>query len=155
MRRARSTRCCWSRKKGRRRRSRPWAKWLASAVCSARSTPIAAAITSTPRRLARRSRRRNKPRWDGLYRILGSSISRPIRRRRAGAPSGCFGTLQGRLPKELRLAGLKTVEAANAWLKAHYIAEHNAAFAIKAEQQGTAFVADRHEAWREALCVIE
>ena len=47
------------------------------------------------------------------------------------------------------------MEAANAWLKAHYIAEHNAAFAIKAEQPGTAFVADRHEAWREALCVIE
>ena len=47
------------------------------------------------------------------------------------------------------------MEAANAWLKAHYIAEHNAAFAIKAEQPGTAFVADKHEAWREALCVIE
>ena len=31
----------------------------------------------------------------------------------------------------------------------------NAAFAITAEQQGTAFVADKHEAWREALCVIE
>jgi len=40
-------------------------------------------------------------------------------------------------------------------LKAHYIAEHNAAFAIKAEQPGTAFVADRHEAWRQTLCVIE
>jgi hypothetical protein len=66
-----------------------------------------------------------------------------------------FCTLQGRLPKELRLAGIKNVEAANAWLKAHYIAEHNAAFAIKAEQQGTAFVADRHQVWREALCVIE
>jgi hypothetical protein len=72
-----------------------------------------------------------------------------------GRSERMFGTLQGRLPKELRLAGIKTVEAANAWLKAHYIAEHNAAFAIKAEQQGTAFVADRHEAWREALCVIE
>jgi len=35
------------------------------------------------------------------------------------------------------------------------MAEHNAAFAIKAEQPGTAFVADRHQAWREALCVIE
>jgi hypothetical protein len=66
-----------------------------------------------------------------------------------------FGTLQGRLPKDLRLAGITTVEAANAWLKAHYLAEHNAAFAIKPEQQGTAFVADRHQAWRETLCVIE
>jgi transposase len=72
-----------------------------------------------------------------------------------GRSERMFGTLQGRLPKDLRLAGIRTVEAANAWLKAHYRAEHNAAFAITAEQQGTAFVADRHEAWREALCVIE
>jgi hypothetical protein len=72
-----------------------------------------------------------------------------------GRSERMFGTLQGRLPKDLRLAGIRTVEAANGWLKAHYIAEHNAAFAIKAEQQGTAFVADRHQAWREALCVIE
>jgi len=72
-----------------------------------------------------------------------------------GRSERMFGTLQGRLPKDLRLAGISTVEAANAWLKAHYLAGHNAAFAIKAEQQGTAFVADRHQAWREALCVIE
>ena len=72
-----------------------------------------------------------------------------------GRSERMFATLQGRLPKDLRLVGIRTVEAANAWLKAHYIAEHNAAFAIKAEQVGTAFVADRHEAWREALCVIE
>jgi hypothetical protein len=72
-----------------------------------------------------------------------------------GRSERMFGTLQGRLPKDLRLAGIVTVEAANTWLKAHYLAEHNAAFAIKAEQQGTAFVADRHQAWREALCVIE
>ena len=26
---------------------------------------------------------------------------------------------------------------------------------ISAEQEGTAFVADRHEAWRETLCVVE
>jgi len=72
-----------------------------------------------------------------------------------GRSERMFGTLQGRLPKDLRLAGITTVEAANAWLKAHYLAEHNAAFAIKPEQDGTAFVADRHQAWREALCVIE
>src|SRR6202007_3322235 len=72
-----------------------------------------------------------------------------------GRSERVFSTWQGRLPKDLRLAGISTVAAANAWLKAHYMAEHNAAFAIKAEQQGTAFVADRHEAWREALCVIE
>ena len=72
-----------------------------------------------------------------------------------GRSERTFGTLQGRLPKDLRLAGITTVEAANAWLKATYIAQHNAAFAIKAEQEGTAFVADAHGAWRETLCVIE
>src|SRR5665213_3666775 len=124
-------------------------------VCFARSTPIGAVIISRLRRLARSYRGRNKPRWDGPCRILGSSTSRRIRRKRAGAPSGCSARCRARLPKDLRLAGIRTVEAANAWLKAHYIAEHNTAFAITAEQQGTAFVADRHEAWREALCLIE
>ena len=72
-----------------------------------------------------------------------------------GRSERAFGTLQDRLPKELRLAGITTVAAANAWMKAHYIGEHNAAFAVLPEQEGSAFVADRHEAWREALCVIE
>ncbi|CAN0287977.1 unnamed protein product, partial [Phaeothamnion confervicola] len=72
-----------------------------------------------------------------------------------GRSERVISTLQGRLPKDLRLAGINAVEAANTWLKAHYIAEHNAAFATKAEQQGTAFVADKHQAWRETLCVIE
>src|SRR5476651_2536599 len=72
-----------------------------------------------------------------------------------GRSERAFGTLQGRLPKDLRLAGITTVDAANAWLKSTYIAEHNTAFAIRAEQEGTAFVPDRHEAWRETLCVIE
>jgi transposase len=72
-----------------------------------------------------------------------------------GRSERAFGTLQDRLPKELRLAGITTVAAANAWLKSHYIAEHNRTFAIQPEQDGTAFVADAHEAWRETLCVIE
>ena len=72
-----------------------------------------------------------------------------------GRSERMFGTLQGRLPKDLRLAGIRTVDAANAWLKTHYIAEHNAAFAVQVEAEATAFVADRYEALREALCIIE
>ena len=59
------------------------------------------------------------------------------------------------MPKELKLAGIGTVEAANVWLRETYLAEHNARFAIAAEQEGSAFVADRLEAWREILCVQE
>jgi transposase len=72
-----------------------------------------------------------------------------------GRSERLFRTLQDRLPKELRLAGMTTVEAANAWLKAHYMAEHNRQFAIAPEEEGTAFVPDREGAWRDILCVIE
>jgi hypothetical protein len=63
-------------------------------------------------------------------------------------------TLQDRVPKELRLAGITTVQAANISLKA-YIDEHNARFAVPPEQEGTMFVADRDGAYREILCVQE
>jgi transposase len=72
-----------------------------------------------------------------------------------GRSERLFATLQDRLPKDLRLAGIATVEAANAWLKAHYIAEHNARFAVEPEQEGSAFVPDAKEMWREILCVVE
>jgi len=72
-----------------------------------------------------------------------------------GRSERLFSTLQDRLPKELRLAGITTVEAANAWLKSHYIGEHNARFAVAPEQEGSAFVADANEMWREILCIVE
>jgi hypothetical protein len=50
------------------------------------------------------------------------------------------GTLQGRLPNEFRLHGIKTKEAANRFLKEHYIKEHNGRFKVKAEESGSAFV---------------
>jgi hypothetical protein len=51
-----------------------------------------------------------------------------------------FGTWQGRLPQELRLRGIGNVEAANRFLRAHYIAEFNARFQVPATQRGSAFV---------------
>jgi transposase len=72
-----------------------------------------------------------------------------------GRSERLFRTLQDRLPKELRLAGITTIEAANAWLEAHYRAEHNRRFAIAPEEEGEAFVDDREGAWRDILCVIE
>ena len=63
-----------------------------------------------------------------------------------GRSERVFGTLQDRLPKELALAGITTVEAANRWLREVYIADHNARFAIAAEQEGSAFVADQRRA---------
>ena len=72
-----------------------------------------------------------------------------------GRSERAFRTLQDRLPKELALAGISTVEAANRWLAEVYIPQHNAAFAVAAEQEGSGFVADRTAAWRDILCVQE
>ena len=54
-----------------------------------------------------------------------------------------FGTWQGRLPQELRLAGITTLEAANVFLRERYMAEFNRRFQAKAAQAGSAFVARR------------
>jgi transposase len=51
-----------------------------------------------------------------------------------------FGTWQGRLPQELRLRGIDTIEAANQFLRQHYIAEFNQRFQVPPAQRGSAFV---------------
>jgi transposase len=51
-----------------------------------------------------------------------------------------FGTWQGRLPQELRLAGIGTLEEANCFLRQHYIGEMNRKFSVPAAQPGHAFV---------------
>lgn len=72
-----------------------------------------------------------------------------------GRSERAFLTLQDRLTKELALAGITTVEDANRWIAEVYIKEHNAAFAVDAEQEGCAFVADTAGLAREILCVHE
>ena len=44
----------------------------------------------------------------------------------SGRSERLFQTLQDRLPKELALAGITTMDAANAWLRDSYIPAHNA-----------------------------
>jgi len=51
-----------------------------------------------------------------------------------------FGTWQGRLPQELRLAGIRTVEEANRFLRERYIPEMNRKFSRPAAERGHAFV---------------
>jgi hypothetical protein len=50
-----------------------------------------------------------------------------------------FGTWQGRLPQELRLAGITGREAANEFLRDRYIAVFNEKFRVAAAEKGTAF----------------
>lgn len=57
-----------------------------------------------------------------------------------GRSERMFGTLQKRLPQELRLAGITGMAEANRFLKEVYLPQHNARFATPAEADGSAFV---------------
>ena len=57
-----------------------------------------------------------------------------------GRSERMFGTLQKRLPQELRLAGITEIDRANRFLKEVYLPRHNARFQVPAEEEGSAFV---------------
>ncbi|HEX5453763.1 MAG TPA: ISNCY family transposase [Stellaceae bacterium] len=72
-----------------------------------------------------------------------------------GRSERAFRTLQDRLPKELALAGITTIAAANRFIAERYLPEHNALFAIAPAAAGSAFIPDRAGAARETLCLQE
>lgn len=66
-----------------------------------------------------------------------------------------FRTLQDRLPKELALAGITTVAAANAFLRETYLGAHNTRFAVPPDEPVSAFVEVPEVLWRDLLCIQE
>jgi hypothetical protein len=57
-----------------------------------------------------------------------------------GRSERMFRTLQGRLPKELKLAGISTIEDANEFLKNDFLPRFNKKFQFKALEEGSAFI---------------
>lgn len=51
-----------------------------------------------------------------------------------------FGTWQGRLPQELRKAGIKTMEDANRYIREVFLPWHNSHLVVEAREPGSAFV---------------
>ena len=72
-----------------------------------------------------------------------------------GRSERLFQTLQDRLVKELAVAGVETVEAANRFIREVYVPRHNARSRVQAAQEGTAFVAIPGVDLREILCIQE
>lgn len=70
-----------------------------------------------------------------------------------GRSERMFGTLQGRLPKELKLAGIDDLEAANRFLREVYLPQHNARFGKPAALPESAFVAADPAQLADILCV--
>jgi transposase len=66
-----------------------------------------------------------------------------------------FGTLQKRLPQELRLARIKTVAAANRYLRERFVPDYNARFAVPAAEPGSAFVPYVGRPLADVLCLQE
>ena len=66
-----------------------------------------------------------------------------------------FGTLQSRLPPELRLAEIATVEAANRYLKEQFVPDYNARFAVPAAEEGSAFIPYAGRPLDDILCIQE
>jgi len=72
-----------------------------------------------------------------------------------GRSERMFGTLQDRLTKELRLAGITEITAANRFIREVYLPAHNARFAQAPALPESAFVAADPELLKEILCVQE
>ena len=70
-----------------------------------------------------------------------------------GRSERMFGTLQKRLPQELRLHGITGMEEANLFIRERFLPEHNARFTLKAEQPGSAFTPLMGFALDEVLCI--
>jgi transposase len=70
-----------------------------------------------------------------------------------GRSERSFGTWQGRLPQELRLAGCTTLESANRFLRDRYMAEFNRRFQVQPEQAGSAFVPCRRADLDDIFCL--
>ncbi len=72
-----------------------------------------------------------------------------------GRSERAFRTLQDRLPKELALAGITEMAAANQYLSTRFLPAHNQRFAVPASEAGTAFVPWSGTHLTEILCVQE
>ena len=70
-----------------------------------------------------------------------------------GRSERMFSTLQDRLPKELALAGIADLEAANRFIRDVYLPAHNARFARPPEIAESAFVAADPTQLAETLCI--
>jgi len=72
-----------------------------------------------------------------------------------GRSERAFATLQDRLVKELKLAGITSLETANAYLREVYLPAHNQRFALAPAQPGSAFTPIPGVDLDEILCVEE
>lgn len=85
-----------------------------------------------------------KTQWERSVGLLGTKVIHAKSPQAKGRVERCNKTMQDRLVKELRLAGISSIEAANEYVRnSAFIEKHNAKFAVKPAQKG-----DAHADWK-------
>jgi hypothetical protein len=105
-------------------------------ACSVPCTVIGAATSSLRRRRVDKQRLTQAGR---AMKELGVQMIPAYSPQARGRSERSFGTWQGRLPQELRLAGITDLEGANRFLRERYVAEFNTKFSVPATEAGIAF----------------
>lgn len=72
-----------------------------------------------------------------------------------GRSERMFGTLQGRLPQELELKGIRTLEKANCYLQEVYLPLHNQRFTVNAREEKSAYIPWGGGQLKEIFCLQE
>lgn len=80
-----------------------------------------------------------KTQWERACEQLNIEVKHAHSPQAKGRVERCNQTMQDRLIKELRLAGISSIESANEYLNtSNFISKHNANFSVRAAQQGDA-----------------
>jgi len=74
-----------------------------------------------------------------VLRSLGIEHLRAMTPEARGRSERCFGTIQGRLPQELRLHQVSSYSAANRYLEETFIGDFNRRFTVRPRERGSAF----------------
>jgi hypothetical protein len=94
----------------------------------------------------------NLTQFGRAMRQLGISMIAAYSPEARGRSERMFRTHQDRLTKELALMGIRSMSAANQYLKDHYLPDFNAQFTCPAREPGTAFVSYIGSELRDILC---
>jgi transposase len=73
-------------------------------------------------------------------RALGIRLIQARSPQARGRSERAFGTIQGRLPQELRLNGIADYQRANRYLEEHFVPDFNRRFSVRPAQRESAFV---------------
>jgi len=80
-----------------------------------------------------------KTQWERACEQVGIKVIHATSPQAKGRVERCNKTMQDRLIKELRLAGISSIEASNEYLRtSNFITKHNAMFSVEATQKGNA-----------------